>query len=619
MNLGELCEPLFLRICVITRAARQGGNLQFEKVRGDVERVLDQMRSRAMSEQPLRAQYEKVELALLLFVDSAIADSGPPLAEEWNRKRLASERGEPVANDRFWALLDETLRDESAEGTERLAVFYTCIGLGFGRARAADPERARQKMLLCLERLKDTVDGDLHGRLCPDAYRRADTRDLSTPLCQKAIGVGVVLLAGIGVALSILLAVLGVAWLVAGRASDGVKMVCGAALSAAAGLSLLEWRRRGRAAEMERAILDLGPTDSAGISSASRRAALDDMARSRRDAVKRLQSAGYNLHRSPWYLLVCECEVGMTTFIRHSCLGFPAGLHGPLDLLSCFDDWWFTDRAVIVGTSPMRALSPDGSPDRGTLQQFLAMLREYRPHRPISGLILLLRAGSLILDQPDQAGRNAGAMAKTVEAIREGVQARFPVFVVVNQCDLLAGFREFVQHITDPGLQQQILGWSNPRPIHAPFEPWPVAEAVDAVCDRLRRRVRRLLLEGVVSSAPDPLRGAETDALYAFPDSLRRLAPPIASYLEAALGGVGRRDERLFLRGIYFTYTPGKGNGPALDKDVAETLGIPLYELPVPPSAGGPGWHERDGGPPYFLRDMFLEKIFREKGLVVRP
>ena len=64
----------------------------------------------------------------------------------------------------------------------------------------------------------------------------------------------------------------------------------------------------------------------------------------------------------------------------------------------------------------------------------------------------------------------------------------------------------------------------------------------------------------------------------------------------------------LFLRGIYFTSSMTEGS--ALDAELADVLGVPVDSLPE-----GRVWR-RDRA--YFLRDLFVEKVFREKGLVTR-
>src|SRR5207302_4411784 len=62
----------------------------------------------------------------------------------------------------------------------------------------------------------------------------------------------------------------------------------------------------------------------------------------------------------------------------------------------------------------------------------------------------------------------------------------------------------------------------------------------------------------------------------------------------------------LFLRGIYFTSSMREGS--SLDQELAQALSMSVEDLPE-----GKAW-ERERS--YFLRDFFLDKTFRERGLV---
>src|SRR5262249_27948291 len=64
----------------------------------------------------------------------------------------------------------------------------------------------------------------------------------------------------------------------------------------------------------------------------------------------------------------------------------------------------------------------------------------------------------------------------------------------------------------------------------------------------------------------------------------------------------------LFLRGIYFSSSMREGS--ALDAELAEAIGVPVEDVPE-----FKVW-ERERA--YFLRDLFVEKVFRERGLVTR-
>ncbi len=194
MTLLELCEPLFLYICRLNRSARKGGTHEYNRVRSEVEAIFEQMKARSATEPRLAGQYPKIERVLIFFVDSMISESKLPFAREWHRNRKAFELDELAGDDRFWELLDETLQENTPEATERLSIFYTCIGLGFTGFYTGQPEYLRTKMMQIAARLQHVVDTDIDTRICPDAYEHVDTRDLVEPPAVKLAGIAIALL-----------------------------------------------------------------------------------------------------------------------------------------------------------------------------------------------------------------------------------------------------------------------------------------------------------------------------------------------------------------------------------------------------------------------------------------
>lgn len=181
MTLLELCDPLFQYICRLNRAGRKGGSVEFTTVRSEVLGLFDELRNRASSDFKLASQFKAVELPLVFFVDSLIAESKLPCARQWNKERLAFKRDELAGDEKFFDLLDDTMKDTSDEATERLTVYYTCIGLGFSGFYFSQPEYLRKKMQDISLRIRGAMEGDSTARICPEAYDHTDTRDLIEP------------------------------------------------------------------------------------------------------------------------------------------------------------------------------------------------------------------------------------------------------------------------------------------------------------------------------------------------------------------------------------------------------------------------------------------------------
>jgi len=189
----ELCEPIFTRICVLNRLGRsQGGSLTYDQLRLEMEQLIAGIRNSAEADPILRVQWQKLELPMIFFVDSMISESGLAVASTWNRSRLAYDRKELAGDEKFFDLLDETLNDASDEASQRLLVFYTCIGLGFTGWYAGQSEYLRGKMLDISQRIRSAMETDKTARICPETYLNVDTRDLVQPPASRLGGIAIV-------------------------------------------------------------------------------------------------------------------------------------------------------------------------------------------------------------------------------------------------------------------------------------------------------------------------------------------------------------------------------------------------------------------------------------------
>jgi type VI secretion system protein ImpK len=217
MNLLELTEPIFQYVCRLNRLARKSGgastgdtsiiakspgatppprapSLDYAVVRSEVKAMFEDLIQKSNGDVRLNAQAKKTELALLFFVDSMIAESSLPFAAQWNQNRLAYERNELAGDEKFFDLLEETMKDSSEDASERLAVYYNCIGLGFSGIYFKQPEYLRKTMLTIAPRIRHLVEADQTAKICPDAYEGIDTRDLVQPPGSRMVFVGILFL-----------------------------------------------------------------------------------------------------------------------------------------------------------------------------------------------------------------------------------------------------------------------------------------------------------------------------------------------------------------------------------------------------------------------------------------
>ena len=326
-----------------------------------------------------------------------------------------------------------------------------------------------------------------------------------------------------------------------------------------------------------------------------------------KSGLKTLTDSGKNLTRFPLYVMVGEPGAGKTEAIRHSSIRFPQGIN---DLLQGVGgtynmDWWFTNDAIILDTAGALLLEQS---NKAQFEEFLDQLKHYRPDYPITGLVLAIPADSLLTDDPRHLEEKAGRIVEQFAVLQESLDLRYPVYVVVTKCDLITGFREFFDAPGNESFEPQMLGWSNADSLDHPFEPSRTPALLAPIADRLQR-VRDRLLGANWPTGSDLRRLDFLDALYAFPGEFRRLFTPLGKYLEILFHGDRWKNKRPpFFRGIYFTSSLRQG--AVLDKELAAALNLPLTRLP---EVRG---YQTDKS--LFLRDFFLEKLFRENGLVTR-
>lgn len=189
------CEPLFQAICRLNRIGRinRGGSIDYNQTRTEIEEHFEVLARIARGDISLGEQYRKVELALVCFVDSMIAESALPFAQKWNNNRLAVQRNEMAGDEKFFELLEETLKDTREGADERLAIFYICIGLGFTGGSGGSPDFLRKKMQEIAPRVKAHVDADESAFITPASYQNTNLSNLPMPMAASLVPLLIVL------------------------------------------------------------------------------------------------------------------------------------------------------------------------------------------------------------------------------------------------------------------------------------------------------------------------------------------------------------------------------------------------------------------------------------------
>lgn len=345
---------------------------------------------------------------------------------------------------------------------------------------------------------------------------------------------------------------------------------------------------------------------NASVRKAEQKAQLDQLRKAFKEGTDVYKKRRKDIYSVPWYLMIGTPGSGKTEAIRHSEIGFPPGLTDPLAGVggTINMNWWFTNYGVILDTAGKMVFPEStGAGQSQEWDEFLRLLRKHRQACPINGLFLALDVDKMIKDSGEAISKKASQVAQQLDRIQRSLDVRFPVYLLVTKSDFLTGFKEYFEGIDDPQLQNQILGWSNQAPLDDPVDPDAIEGHLRELVEVVKRRRLAVIRAPVNLDLHQNRRLDCTDAMFAFPESLERLIPRLKRYLQIIFSAGEFSAKPVFLRGIYFTSSMQQ-NGD-LDEALAEFLGIQVTQLPPA--------NVQETAKSYFLRDLFIEKSFKER------
>lgn len=355
-----------------------------------------------------------------------------------------------------------------------------------------------------------------------------------------------------------------------------------------------------------------------------------DLRRKFMQGLSELQRSGRDLYTLPWYLVLGDSGAGKSEAIRNSGLDFPEGLNEPRQGLggTVNMDWWFSNYAVLLDTAGRMLLEGLETGRTPEWDEFLRLLKKHRPNCPINGVVLAIPADSLLLDEQEKLDAKMRALGEQLYTIQKVLDIRFPVYVMVTKLDLVVGADSLFESRSITGKPDQIFGWSNPEDLETPFR----AELLNEGMQSLQTRVRELVFDALKDYK---IFGDELKAscMQQLPSDFSRISRRLSQSLEELFLPGQWTTKPLFLRGVFFT--SARQSGEPLDPSLADLLQSSEDHLDrtTETSESRRGIIQRLAARypmlrsteaiqrisrPFFLGDLFQEKIVREYGLVTR-
>jgi type VI protein secretion system component VasF len=190
MTLSEILEPILQYMCRLNRSARNGAQLDADQTRVELKNLIGHARTQAGGA-GLAEQFGKIELPLVFFIDFTIKEGQYNVSRKW--KEIAFDYNELGGDEKFFDLLEETLKETGPAADERLTIFYELLGLGFSGWYVGQPEFLRKKQKEIFARIGGVAPEAESRKICPDAYEHVNTENLIEPPGARLLAFGVVL------------------------------------------------------------------------------------------------------------------------------------------------------------------------------------------------------------------------------------------------------------------------------------------------------------------------------------------------------------------------------------------------------------------------------------------
>lgn len=392
-----------------------------------------------------------------------------------------------------------------------------------------------------------------------------------------------------------------------GALARGMSCLALAILWLGAELGRLVWIKR-RQASLVHAL------SSTGLDEASTKQEAQLLAQRFREALSTLgqgqrgRGGAGLLYRLPWYMFIGAPGSGKTTALVNSGLRFPlaapgataASIAGVGGTRHC--DWWFTTEAVLIDTAGRYTTQDSHAKvDESAWHTFLQLLKKHRPRQPINGVFVTLSVGDLLASSAAERLQYAQTVRQRLDDIQSQLGMRFPVYLLVTKCDLIAGFDEFFSSL-DAEQRAQVWGVTLDLDI-ATRTPEPAQPGFDAALPILVERLNQRLMERLQEE-----RDLERRALmYPFPQQFASMGPMVSEFLASVFGETAYGTPAM-LRGVYFT--SGTQQGAPIDR----LLGALTQSMAL--RRGLSGYARLPGaGKSYFIHRLLTSVVFQEAGL----
>lgn len=298
-----------------------------------------------------------------------------------------------------------------------------------------------------------------------------------------------------------------------------------------------------------------------------------------------LEATGSDAVLRPWFLLLGNEDSGRSSMMAGS----------DLDLLDAGDSlrgssanarlrWWFHPSGTILDPAG-DVLNPEwGNHGAAEFRQLLRLVKQDRKAPEIGGVVLVIPANK-VMGTDDEFGQEVSRLRSMMLDIGRTLGLNLPVYLVVSKCDQIPGMSPIMDGLAEGRQFRQMVGWSAGKSSLDHFDEQSMRAGMEELVNRIKYvsdslvARRDLVIDSTIRD-----RFMRSADLFELPQRIEEFTGRMVSLASAIFGeAAALHDGRL--RGVYLTAV-----GENAGSGVKRTSGR-------------------------FIRDLFAEKIFREKTL----
>ena len=291
-----------------------------------------------------------------------------------------------------------------------------------------------------------------------------------------------------------------------------------------------------------------------------------------------LQHNGNPVYALPWYMVMGHTNSGKASALARAWAESPLKkmLHKAATQKTVNINWWYFDKAVVLDTSSRYIVQEEnsGSDSDKEWEQLLNLLKRTRSKEGLNGLILTISAKTLLSSDTKSLAEQAQVIRVRIEDLMQLFNRRFPIYLLVTQCDVIYGMEPWCQALSKD-VWKQAIGYVG----DADNRVWPYtytsdeATFVDMAFEHVGKKISQLRfilmqrdMHQQINNTESVSKAEEADdicsrehdrkkrelACLLFPNELLTLQEPLKDFLRHALGK-STYLESPFLRGLFLS------------------------------------------------------------------